>query len=210
MKRVTGEARTTRDVSEPPEPGAIARDAEPTPGAGGVAGAAEPAGPDGPVGDAEPAGPPVSARAGDLVAGLLFVAIGLFVLYTGRDLVFQGEFAAGPGFFPRILAIILVVVGGALAIKQFVRPAQGQVPIPSGPGAMKIAATFAALLVAVLLIEELGFILTASLLIAVLLFGVERKFTITAVVVSIALPVAFWTLFVVLLGARLPAGLVSF
>jgi putative tricarboxylic transport membrane protein len=162
------------------------------------------------AGDPEPAGLQMSARAGDLVAGLLFVAIGLFSLYASRDLAFRGEFAAGPGFFPRILAIILIAAGGALAIKQFVRPSTGRVPLPSGAGAAKIAATLGALLGAVLLIEVLGFILTAFLLIAVLLFGVERKFTITAVVVSVALPIAFWTLFAVLLGARLPAGLVSF
>lgn len=185
MKRVTHEAPVTGDAEGPADVPDVSE-------------------------DAEPAGPPMSARAGDLVAGLLFVAIGLFALYAGRDLVFQGEFAAGPGFFPRILAIILVGAGAALAIKQFVRPSQGRVPLPSGPGALKIAATLGALLVAVLLIEVLGFILTAFLMIAVLLFGIERKFTITAVIVSIALPIAFWTLFVVLLGARLPAGLVSF
>ncbi|TQN38052.1 tripartite tricarboxylate transporter TctB family protein [Blastococcus colisei] len=163
-----------------------------------------------PVPPSDEAGPQASARAADLVAGLLFVALGGFTLYAGRDLEFQAEFAAGPGFLPRILAIILIAVGGALAVKQFVRPTGGRVPLPSGAETVKIAATMGLVLLAVLFIEVLGFIVTAFLLVAGLLFGVERKFTITSLIVSVAVPVVFWTLFAVLLGARLPAGLISF
>jgi len=175
-------------------------------------------GPDGVVHDApidvaeevEPRGPQVSARFGDLITGLLFVALGAFTLLAGRDLAFRAEFGAGPGFLPRILAILLIGTGGALAAKQFVKPTQGVMALPSGRGAVKVVATIAMMVVAVVVIEDLGFILTAVLLLAVALFGVERKVTVTSGLIAVLLPLAFWTLFAVLLGVRLPAGLVSF
>ncbi len=55
----------------------------------------------------------------DLAAGAIFIVIGaLFVLGT-RDLEFGTALKMGPGFFPLLLAIVLILLGLAIAATSF-------------------------------------------------------------------------------------------
>lgn len=146
----------------------------------------------------------------DLGIGLFFVALGLFVLWASRDLAVLDRTSPGPGFLPRVLVVIFIVAGATLAVKQLVRPSTGAfVPVGRG-GNTRVLAIFALLAVVLVSMEPLGFILAMLILMAGLMFGIERKFTVASVATVVLVPVVFWTLFAVLLGVRLPEGLLYF
>lgn len=151
-----------------------------------------------------------SMRRVDFVVGVVFVLLGLFVLWAGRDLELVADSAPGPGFLPTGLAVIFIGAGALLAAKQFFKPSTGEVSSAGRPGTFRVLAVFALLALTVAVFEPLGFILATTLLLAGLLFGVERKFTVAAVATVALLPVGLWTLFSVLLGVRLPEGILYF
>jgi len=146
----------------------------------------------------------------DFAAGVFFVALGLFVLSQMDELDILATNRPGPGLLPLILSAVFVVAGAALAVKQLVRPNTKPYPATSRGGGARVAAVFALLVGTVVLFEPLGFILSSVLLMGGLTFGIERKFTITAVCVVLLVPVLLWVLFAILLGVRLPPGLIFF
>jgi hypothetical protein len=60
---------------------------------------------------------PAASGATDILAGLLFAAIGAVALYVSRDYTFGTTLRMGPGFLPRIVAAILVLLGIALIVR---------------------------------------------------------------------------------------------
>jgi hypothetical protein len=146
----------------------------------------------------------------DFLVGLAFVLFGLLVFWAARDLAIRTDSAPGPGMLPKTLAVVFVVAGGLLAAKQFVRPSTGTAVRVGNAGNTRVLAVFVLMAVTVAVFETLGFILATTLLLAGLLFGVERKFTAVAAATVLLLPAGLWALFAVLLGVRLPAGLLYF
>jgi hypothetical protein len=55
----------------------------------------------------------------DLLAGLLFAAFGVAALLISQSYVIGTASRMGPGYFPRMLGILLVVLGAALALRGF-------------------------------------------------------------------------------------------
>ena len=50
----------------------------------------------------------------DFLAGLIFVAFGIAAIVLGSGYPLGTAARMGPGYFPRILGILLIVLGGAL------------------------------------------------------------------------------------------------
>ena len=53
----------------------------------------------------------------DFFAGLLFIAFGIAAIVIGSNYTLGTAVRMGPGYFPRILGILLILLGGALAIR---------------------------------------------------------------------------------------------
>ena len=53
----------------------------------------------------------------DFAAGLMFVGFGLAAIFIGRDYPLGAAARMGPGYFPRILGILLIALGAALAVR---------------------------------------------------------------------------------------------
>ena len=53
----------------------------------------------------------------DFVAGLLFVAVGITAIIIASNYPLGTAARMGPGYFPRILGILLILLGGALALR---------------------------------------------------------------------------------------------
>jgi len=53
----------------------------------------------------------------DFFAGLMFIAFGLGAIIIGSGYPLGAAARMGPGYFPRILGILLLVLGGALSIR---------------------------------------------------------------------------------------------
>jgi hypothetical protein len=56
----------------------------------------------------------------DFWSGVLFIAVGLFaVIYAGASYNLGTASRMGPGYFPRILGLLLIVLGGILTLRSF-------------------------------------------------------------------------------------------
>ena len=55
-------------------------------------------------------------RPKDFYAGLLFVAFGVFAIIIARNYPLGSAARMGPGYFPRLLGILLIVLGAALSL----------------------------------------------------------------------------------------------
>ena len=55
-------------------------------------------------------------RPKDFYAGLLFVAFGALAIFLGRSYPLGTAARMGPGYFPRLLGILLIVLGVALSL----------------------------------------------------------------------------------------------
>jgi len=55
-------------------------------------------------------------RPKDFYAGLLFVAFGVFAIIMARNYPLGTAARMGPGYFPRLLGILLIVLGAALSL----------------------------------------------------------------------------------------------
>jgi hypothetical protein len=62
----------------------------------------------------------------NILAGLMFMAFGLLGLWLARDLDAGSASDMGPGYFPRLVCIVLVLLGAALSATDLVR--QGDSP----------------------------------------------------------------------------------
>ena len=55
----------------------------------------------------------------DFWSGVLFIGIGAFALVAGTKYTIGTAARMGPGYFPRILGILLIVLGAILALRAF-------------------------------------------------------------------------------------------
>lgn len=62
---------------------------------------------------------PQLQRPRDLVGGLTIVAIGALFFLLGRELEFGDSFKMGAGYFPTVLSILTMILGGTLTWKGY-------------------------------------------------------------------------------------------
>ena len=60
----------------------------------------------------------------DVVGGVLVMAIGAGFLVFGRELEMGTSFRMGPGYFPTILSVLMILLGLTLAVIAWRRPGQ--------------------------------------------------------------------------------------
>jgi lysylphosphatidylglycerol synthetase-like protein (DUF2156 family) len=143
----------------------------------------------------------------DLAAGAIFIALGaLFALGT-RDLDMGTPLRMGPGFFPLILACLLMLLGAVMAVKAFVSG-----PDPHAPAANPIPwrgliLILIAPIVFGITIAGLGLAGAVALAVAISSFASRRMDMSLAVMLVIGLT-AFCTL-VFHYGLGLPVRLVG-
>jgi putative tricarboxylic transport membrane protein len=127
----------------------------------------------------------------------------------------------GPGFFPRLVggaAVVgcLVAIGRALRGRRLSPDSpvdeEGQPEEVGGGGtdAWTTAATVGCMALLFFLFEPLGALLTSVLFLGGVLTFVNRGHHVANAILSVAVPLALYLLFEVLLDAGLPEGLVAF
>lgn len=157
-------------------------------------------------------------READVLSGALLTALGLFVTFQALGLGFYDADVPGPGFFPTVLAVLLTVTGLILVVTRLRAPAERpaeerpseESPAEEGARAerpyVRPLALWAVIFVASLLVGLIGFPIAMLGLTAAVLFGIERRRGIGAVVTTLAIPLLAWLLFAVLLQVPLPTG----
>jgi hypothetical protein len=148
----------------------------------------------------------------DVVAGTAVAALGAFALVTALNLAFLSRSGVpGPGFFPTLLSGLLVVLGALLAVTSLRgRPVARDTDEPRPRDrVLRAGAVWLCFAVSVPVLTVLGFVPAMAILIAVLLFGVERRWNWRPLLVAVLVPVGVYELFVHVLTIPLPTGLIA-
>lgn len=145
----------------------------------------------------------------DIGVGVFFVLLGAFALTQSLQLeLWQRGGIPGPGMFPAVLSSGLIVLGALVVISR-VRGNPADFPafeILSRDELRRVGVVAVGLTVSVVLLPFAGYFLSTLALVAFLIYGVERLRSWRALLTVVAMPTAFFLLFVVLLHVRLPGG----
>ncbi|WP_413733446.1 tripartite tricarboxylate transporter TctB family protein [Sodalis sp. RH21] len=167
-------------------------------------------------------------RRADVAFGTVVIIVAAAVLVISLQMPFYLNNVPGPGFLPRIIASVLVILG-ILLVWQSLHPGAPEVravgavtPIetkthgkPDPKEATehffprRTVAVFIGYVVAVPLFALIGFVLTGMLLMAYLLIFVEKRRNWASYVALIAVPIAIYLLFVEVLSIELPTGMLG-
>ena len=138
-------------------------------------------------------------RLGGSALGLL----ALFVMWESRRLPLGTWHNPGPGYFPVLLAVVLLVLGGLVALMGGRAPRVADVGWGEAGQALVILAVCAFICLA---LERLGYRLTMLGALLFLVWVVERRRLVTAVAFAAALAFGSFYLFDTLLRVPLPRG----
>jgi putative tricarboxylic transport membrane protein len=149
----------------------------------------------------------------DFCTGLVTTAVGAGALWDAWSLHMFGENnVPGPGFFPKILAVLLVLLGliltGIALREREVEPAEGDEAgeAPTRSGRLRAAAALIAFAIIAPLVAVIGFVPATILLILVVLYGIERRRDFRSLVVALVIPIASYLLFAHAFAIPLPSG----
>jgi putative tricarboxylic transport membrane protein len=145
---------------------------------------------------------------GDVLSGLVLVALGVYVIIEARGWNYMSEEGPGPGFFPLWYGIAMVVLSLALVLRSATGAATGKPVDWAGVGRALLA--WAAFAACVALFQPLGFLLSLALLtlfVMTVMYGRPLKIAVAAAVGNAA---GFYLVFVLALGLSLPVGPLGF
>lgn len=147
----------------------------------------------------------------DRISSIIWIALGIFVIYQTKGLDYTDDFGPAAGFFPFWLGIILISLGIILAIQTFdSRKKKQEISISSKSAVLKMFIIVCGLFIFIALIEKAGFYLSSGLLFLFLLYVAEKqtlKYSLIAAVLSFF---ALWLIFGMGLKLQLPVGFMKF
>ena len=145
----------------------------------------------------------VSARMAGAAVALALAATGAFFIWRSWLLSFGDLGIPGPGSFPFMLGIALLLVAGLIAVEEL-RRTDHHVTIEIGH--RDVIVVFAALLAVAAMFETAGAYAALGVMTAVLLKMLARVSLITAVASAAIGMFLVWVVFKILLGVQLPVG----
>ena len=145
----------------------------------------------------------------DIIAGLIFVALGIFIFTQTVSYPSLEKGHPGPGLFPNLLAILFIAFGGVLIFKAR-KPAslpEGGPEIPATPKRIFNALFVLAIIVVfVAVVSFVGFLITS----AILLFVLMKKLGVTilkSAIASVVITLFINLMFSKILRVPLPPGI---
>ena len=150
----------------------------------------------------------------DVIAGALILAIGLVFVFIlipiGVDEPRRVKYAAlSPTYYPRIVAIILVVIGGAVVARALFRPTETETDSETHPATRRLLGISAILVAFATLLTPLGFIVASSLaLFAAIWLAGEQRIYINAAI-AVILPVLLYFFFLKVARIPIPLGVLK-
>jgi hypothetical protein len=137
----------------------------------------------------------------DHIAGGVFIVASLLVFAMSGDLPFGTLASPGAGMMPKLVLGLLIAFGAILVARAGESPPLATI----NWGDFRHAATVVAVTaVATGLYTTIGFVLSVSLLLFVLLYFIERRSLLSTLAVSIGITVGCYLLFGTLLKSPLP------
>ena len=137
----------------------------------------------------------------DHLAGGVFIAAALLVFAMSGDLPFGTLASPGAGMMPKLVLGLLMAFGAILVVRAGESPPLAEIEWNDFRHAATVVVVTAA---ATALYTRIGFVLSVSLLLFVLLYFIERRSLLGTLAVSIGVTVGCYLLFGTLLKSPLP------
>jgi putative tricarboxylic transport membrane protein len=134
----------------------------------------------------------------DFWAGLLYLSFGAAALYIGGDYEMGTAVSMGPGYFPKVLSVLLMLVGGVSLIRSFI--VQGE--SLKGFAIVKVFYVTISIIVFALLVEGAG--LAIAVIALFFISAMASKFFNWKLVLIIALGGAVFCSLVFVKGLGIP------
>lgn len=148
-----------------------------------------------------------TVRNGNRLSGAFLLALGLYVAYESLQLKFGSVARPGPGFYPTVLALLLVGVSGAVLFRSL-RFMDELVPVSFVARTRHIGLTIVAIVLYAGVLETVGFLPCTFLLVLLLLVGIGKVAWRRSLMVAAAGTVVFYLIFT-WLGIPLPKGILA-
>lgn len=132
----------------------------------------------------------------DMVAGAVLVLIAAALLWFGRDLPLGATTRLGPGYVPRVLAVLIALFGVAIFAKAMVVP--GEPMSPWKP--WRVGIVLGAMLIFAVLLERLGLAVAAVVLLLISSVAAPDYRPVQSAIFAVGLTVASALIFVLGLG----------
>jgi len=140
----------------------------------------------------------------DLIGGILSIAFGASVLDHALSYPMGSALRMGPGFFPAVLAGLIIILGMALTLHGFkAQIARAQAPIKLRP----IAAITAAVAAFALTFERFGFAAATIALIVISSLGAPHWRPMRAAALALVMTAAVYVIFIAIL--QMPFALLN-
>lgn len=143
----------------------------------------------------------------DHIAGGAFVAAGVIVLAVSHDLPFGTLASPGAGMLPVLVIALMILFGLILLLRAGSSPPITEISWGDLPHALRVTAVAAA---AALAYTPLGFVITMSLMLFVLIYAIERQPLLPSLAIAIPVPILIYLAFDHALKTPLERGLLWF
>jgi len=147
-------------------------------------------------------------RRGEIVSGLALAGLGLFIVAQSLKWVLLGKDGPGPGFFPLIYGVLMVVLSLALITQTLLkRPVTaslaGEAKNSNVAAALGVWLAFTA---AILIMKQIGFLVALGMLVMFMTRVIFSKSPRFSVLSGLLVPLGFYQIFQLGLKVQLPAG----
>lgn len=150
----------------------------------------------------------VSMHRGEMAVGAALLLFACAILWGAFQMPAGTSGAPGPGFFPRALGSLLVLVSVGVIIRALKLEPAADVTVALGH--RDITLTVLALVGFGLVFEYAGFVLSATLFMLVLLRAFAKRGWLSSLATSVTIVLVSYYVFVKLLGVSLPVGWMPF
>jgi putative tricarboxylic transport membrane protein len=149
-------------------------------------------------------------RRSDIAAGLILLGFAGVILLQSRGLAFGNIRTPHTGFFPSVLALLLVILSLVL-LGQALRKSESGTSLwqISAESWKRIGFILGAMIGFALVLERLGYLLSTFILMVFLLRAIEPQRWIVVITVALLTALVSYVIFASLLGIPLPAGILG-
>jgi putative tricarboxylic transport membrane protein len=149
-------------------------------------------------------------RDAEAISGGVLAALGIYIVIEARAWPYAGSFGPGPGFFPVWYGVAMTVLSLVLIGQRLVTARAAASEPVDWRGLGRGLSTWLAFVAAIVLLKPLGFMLSFALLTLFIVAVVFRRSIAVAAATAVCAAGALQLTFSVILGVRLPAGLLGF
>lgn len=143
----------------------------------------------------------MKAATGDFWSGLALAGLGAYIVFQASGWEYLGNDGPGPGFFPLWYGVAMAALSLYLVATSVKSPSGERV---DWTGAGRAFAVWLALVLAVAAMKYAGFLVAFGALSLFVVAYVYRKPLLPSAVVALAVPAAFYLVFGLALGVKLP------